>query len=131
MALELAGDTPTPYPRALTMVNRAWLDIQRSFLWSLLWGDAAVPTPMPITQGTVTTIAGSNQILGDTTASAIWLTAGLVNPITVRQFRVGQGTIYNINTLTDNHNGTATLTLSKPYVVPSVGSNFSYQIQQN
>lgn len=131
MALELSGTTPVPYPYALSLVNRAWLDIQRSFLWSFLWGDAAVPTPMPISQGSCTTVSGLNQVLGDATASALWLTAGLVNPITVRQFRVGQGTIYNINSITDNGDGTATLTLASPYVDPTVGSGVSYQIQQN
>jgi hypothetical protein len=107
------------------------MDIQRSFIWSFLWGDAAVPTPMPISEGSCTTILGSNEVLGDADASSVWLTAGLVNPITLRQFRVGQGTIYNIQTITDNGDGTATLGLETPYVDPTVGVGVSYQIQQN
>lgn len=129
MALELAGDTPVPYPRALTMVNRGWLDIQRSFLWSFLWGDAAIPTPIPITQGTVTLVIGSNLVVGDADASAVWLAQTLSpNPITTRQFRVGQGTIYNINSIDFTVPTAAIITLAGPYVDPTAGVGIGYQV---
>jgi hypothetical protein len=134
MATELAGDTPVPFPRALTMVNRGWLDVQRSFLWSFLWGDAAIPTPIPITTGTVTLVRGLSQVVGDADASTAWANTGLVNPITTMQFRIGQGTIYNIIAYDDGTSPTSpnpgfgTITLATPYVDPTSGAGSFYQI---
>jgi len=127
MAAELAGNTPIPFPYSLTLINRAWLDIQRSFMWSFLWGDAAIPTPVPITAGTVTLIRGSNIIVGDANAAAAWQATGLVNPLSTQQFRIGQGTIYNIATF----DGANTLNLETPYVDPTFGPGSGYQILQS
>ena len=125
MALELSGSTPVPYPFALTLIQRAWLDIQDSFLWSFLWGDAAIPTPVPTAAGTVTTTIGSALVVGDATASAAWA-ALPIGPlaITLQQFRVGQGTIYSIIA----YDGVSTITLNQPYVDPSQGAGIGYQI---
>ena len=110
------------------MVNRGWLDVQRSFLWSFLWGDAAIPTPVPITSGSVTLVRGLNTIVGDATASAAWMATGLVNPITTQQFRIGQGTIYNILSMDATDPTAVILTLATPYVDPTAGVASDYQI---
>src|SRR5208282_1331182 len=49
---------------------------------------------------------------------------GPANPITTRQFRVGQGTIYNIIAF----DGVNKLTLATPYVDPLQGAGTGYQI---
>lgn len=124
MARELAGQCPVPFPFAKTLVNRAWLEVQGSWLWSFLVGDASVPTPSPVTAGTVTATLGSNQVVGDATAAAAWAAIGLVNPITTQQFRIGQGTIYNIIAF----DGVNTITLDRLYVDPPSGAGQSYMI---
>ena len=117
MSLEIAGNVMTPYPLVKTYVSRAWLDVQRAYLWSFLWGDAVIPTPNPIGAGTVTTTIGSPLVIPDATALAAWSTAGLVNPLTTRQFRIGTGTIYNIIAF-DN----VKITLDKAFVDPPGGA---------
>lgn len=118
MSLELAASTPCPYPLCLTFINRSWWQIQREFLWPHLWADVTIPTPDWVTTGSVAPILGSDKIVGDATAIAKWLTLGLTIPITSRQFRVGQGTIYNIIAF----DGVNTLTLDQPFVDPSSNS---------
>jgi hypothetical protein len=112
------------YLFAQTLVNRAWMDVQRRFLWSFLWSDFSIPTPTPVSTGTVTLVAGQSTVVGDATASAAWQAMGLVNPITTRQFRVGMGTIYNII----GFDGVSTITLDRPYVDTVVGAAQGYQI---
>jgi len=129
MSAELANQCPVPFLFARTLVNRAWFNVQRKHTWSFLWGKAAIPTPIPITSGTVTVTPGSNTVIGDAAATAAWALAGLVNPLTVRQFRVGQGTIYNINAYTVA-GGFGVLTLDSPYVDPTFGAGTGYQIFQ-
>ncbi len=125
MALEVAGNVPTPYPLVKTYVNRAWLEVQRACLWSFLFGDAVIPTPTPIGAGTVTTVLGQSTVQGDATAQAAWNSQGLVVPITTMQFRIGTGTIYNI---IGYDNGAGVLTLDKPFVDPPGGAGLGYQI---
>jgi hypothetical protein len=137
MAAELTGQVPVPYPFAQTVIRRAWKLTQREFLWSFLWGDWAIATPSPVGAGTVTVTYGGNQVIGDATATAAWAVAspGLVSPLSRRQFRVGQGTIYNILSydLTSNP-PFATLTLQSPFVDPLTTypqqANVGYQILQ-
>ena len=129
MSLEIAGNVPCPYPLVKTYVSRAWQEIQRQCMWSFLWGDAAIATPNPIGAGSVTTQIGSNQVIGDATASAAWAAVGLVNPLTTQQFRVGQGTIYNIIGYDPLPNAPfGTLTLDKIFVDPPGGATSGYQI---
>lgn len=124
MALELAAQTPTPYPFCLTLVNRAWSDVQRSYRWSFLWLDGCVPTPSPISTGTVTLVIGSNQVVGDALATTTWQALPLIPPLATLQFRIGQGTIYNIIA----YDGASTLTLDRIYVDPTQGAHVGYQI---
>lgn len=124
MAMELVGSVTAPYPAYLIWVNRAWKAVQKKYLWSFLWGDAAISTPVPISAGTVTLTRGLNTVVGDATAAAAWLAIPLINAITTQQFRVAQGTIYNIIAF----DGVNTITLDKLYVDPPSGAGQGYQI---
>ena len=117
---------------ALILVNRAWKETQRTFQWSFLQNiDVAIPTFTPISNGTVTLVRGVASVVADATARAVWAGIGLVTPITTLQFRVGQGTIYNIINYQDNvPPGFATITLDRPYVDPGSGAGQGYSIQQ-
>lgn len=129
MSLELSTNTPVPFPYAKTLVNRAWKDVQGRNLWSFLFGDAAIPTPNPVSSGSVTVVLGSSVVIADANATTAWAGIGLVMPITTRQFRVNQGTIYNIIAYeTVTHAPFATITLDKPYVDPTLGVGTGYCI---
>jgi hypothetical protein len=123
MSAELAGQVPVNIQLALTLVNRAYVDIQKRFNWSFLQGiDIAIPTTPPITAGTVTLTRGSKIVTGDATAVAAWNAIGLVTPIGALQFRVGTGTIYNIVSLAGNN-----LTLDRLFVDPVTNSPLAGQ----
>lgn len=128
MASELVAQVPgIEYLFALTLVNRAWMDVQHRFLWSFLYGTWVLPTPVPVSAGSVTVTIGSPTVIGDAAASAAWQAMGLAIPITQRQFRVGQGTIYDILAF----DGTSTLTLGQAYVDPTAGAGTGYTIMLN
>lgn len=128
MSLELNSQVPVPFPFCKTLINRAWKDVQRKRIWSFLWGDAAIPTPNPISTGTVTTVLGDPKVNGDADASAAWAGLPLVMALTTRQFRVGQGTIYNIIAANFDDPTAVVLTLDKPYVDPTLGPGTGYTI---
>jgi len=130
MSSELALQCPVPFLLARILVNRAWLNVQRKHLWSFLWGKAAIPTPTIMQAGTVTVTPGSVTVVGDATAVAAWNTAGLVIPLTSRQFRVGQGTIYNIVAFPGS-GGANSIDLDTAYVDVPFGVGTSYQIFQS
>lgn len=114
---------------ARTLVNRAWLQVQTEFVWSFLWGDCAIPTPSPIQTGTVTVVPGTATITADAAASAAWTGLGLVNPLTTRQFRVDQGTIYNIIAASFTVPTAVVLTLDRAFVDPvTSNTGVGYQI---
>lgn len=125
MAWEVVGQTGMPLSLAQTFVSRAWQQVQREFLWSFLWADVAIPTPSWESSGTVTTTIGLNTVTADATAKAAWNAFGTAIPITTRQFRVGEGTIYNI-TAYDSATGIATL--DRLYVDPTAGAGTGYTI---
>lgn len=132
MSAELAGQAPVDYLFAQTLVNRAWLNVQRKHLWSFLWGKRPIPTPVPTAGGTVTLVRGQPTVVGDAAARAAWALVPLVTPLGQQQFRVGQGTIYNVLTYQDNvPPGFATLTLDQPYVDPQAGAGIQYLLMQN
>lgn len=116
MALELSGQVPVPYPFCRTLINRAWKDVQGRFIWSFLYGQWPIYTPAPISVGTATTTLGSKSVVLDAAASAAVTGLPLVFPLTVRQFRVGQGTIYNIVAADFTVPAAVVLTLDKMYV---------------
>lgn len=128
MSAELCGQVPgIEFPFATTLVNRAWREVQRAYLWSFLYGLWAIPTLVPVTGGTVTTSPNQNTVVGDATASAAWQAISNVTPIGSLQFRIGTGTIYDIV----NFDGVSTLTLGQPFVDPGAGAGLGYQIQSS
>lgn len=131
MSAEIAAQCPVPYPFARILVNRAWLNVQRKYIWSFLWGMKPIPTPNPTSAGTVTLVSGSPTVIGDAVASPAWAAIPGANPIGGQQFRVGTGTIYNIIAYQPNVPvGFATITLDTPYVDPQFGAGISYTISQ-
>lgn len=128
MSLELNSQVPVPFPFCKTLINRAWKNVQRKYIWSFLWGDAAIPTPNPISVGSVTTTLGDPTVNGDADASAAWANLPLVMALTTRQFRVGQGTIYNIIKADFTDPAAVVLTLDKPYLDPTLGPGTGYTI---
>jgi hypothetical protein len=108
---------------AQTLVNRAWKDIREARLWSWLRGVGVFIAPSNITSGTVNPTQFSKTVNLDATATAAL--NNLNNPIiTQRQFRSGQGPVYNIASY-DPVN--SKLTLDRPYLEgTAVGQ--SYQV---
>lgn len=135
MSAELALQTPVNYLFARTLVNRAWLQVQRKYIWSFLWGKVPIPTPSPTTIGSVTLTSGSATVIADANATTAWANVPGATPLSQQQFRIGTGTFYNI--VTYNPAGAppfATLTLDYPFVdpLPEPGANVGvvYQIYQ-
>ncbi len=113
----------------LPLVQRAYKDIRDSRDWSFNKGNGSWFTPSPINGGHVTTTQFSASVVGDATASALWLAIALPaapqSPITLRQFRVTGGPIYNIIV----YDGASTITLDRPYAETG-GAGGSYMIYQ-
>jgi hypothetical protein len=108
---------------AQILVNRAFRDIRESRLWSWLRGFGVLVAPQNVTGGTVAITQFSTTVTLDATANAAL--NGLTNPvITLRQFRTGQGPIYNIAGY--SHAG-STLTLDRPYMEGTTSAQ-NYQV---
>ena len=100
-----------------THIRNAWQDIRNLKGWSWQIGNTGYTVPGLVNAGSVTVNLGDTTVLGDATASAAWLSAS--NPtslITQRQFRIGQGTIYNIIALDDTDPNAVILTLDRPWI---------------
>ena len=111
---------------AQQLVNRAWHDIiENPRMWSWLRGTGVLIAPQNITGGTVSVTQYSATVTLDTNANAALnnLTFPL---ITQRQFRSGQGPVYNIAAY--NH-GAGTLTLDRLYMESSATGQ-SFQVYQ-
>ena len=110
-----------------TLVARAWQDIRKAREWSFLKQTGCVFAPSIITTGTVRVTQFSTQIVADATAAPFWnavaITQAPAYPLTLRQFRVTGGPIYNII----GWDGTNTATLDRPYAETSA-SGGSYMI---
>lgn len=110
-----------------TLVARAWQDIRKAREWSFLKQTGCVFAPSIITTGTVRVTQFSTQIVADATAAPFWnavaITQAPAYPLTLRQFRVTGGPVYNII----GWDGTNTATLDRPYAETSA-SGGSYQI---
>lgn len=112
---------------ARTHLNEAWRDIRNMTGWSFQHGHGGFGTPSVINGGTVTVAFGSNTVVGDATAAALWATGSVPGSLlTQRQFRVGAGTIYNIIA----YDGASTLTLDRFYFDTAAGTNLGYAIYQ-
>lgn len=130
MSAELQGIVPVPSPYAPTLIQRAWRDVQREYFWSFRWVDFSIPTPITVTTGTVTLTRGLTTVTGDAAASAAWAAIPSVTPITSQQFRVGQGTFYNIIAANFSVPTAAVLTLDRAYVDTPTGAGSAYQIYE-
>ena len=133
MIAEMRG-TVTNYSALLarTHIRNAWTDIRKMKGWSFQLANGGFGTPGLVNAGSATTAFGSNQVIGDATATAAWATASTPGSlITQRQFRVGASTIYNIIAYDTTTNAPfATLTLDRPWIDTSSGSGQGYSIYQ-
>jgi len=114
MAQEMTGRVPNlDIDLAITMVREAWKSVRKLRGWSFQLGQGGFAAPSKYGAGTVSATYGSDQIVGDATASAGWATLSQFGSlITQRQFRIGGGTIYDIIAL----DGVSTLTLDRPLI---------------
>ncbi len=102
---------------ARTHLRNAWTDIRNLKGWSFQVANTGYTVPGLVNAGAVTTVLGSPLVTGDATASAAWATASTaVSLITQRQFRIGQGTIYNIIAADFSTPTAAVLTLDRPWI---------------
>jgi hypothetical protein len=118
---------------ARTHLREAWTDIRNMKGWSFQLGNGGFGTPGLTEAGSVTVTFGANTVLGDAQASAAWATASQAGSLlTQQQFRVIQGTIYNIVAYTAPVSPSlfATITLDRPYYDTIAGADFGYSIYQ-
>ena len=117
---------------ARTHIKNSWTDIRNLRGWSWQIGNTGYTVPGLVNAGSVTVNLGDTTVTGDATASAAWLSAS--NPtslITQRQFRVGQGTIYNIIALDGTDPNAVILTLDRPWIdAYYLGPTQGYSIYQ-
>src|SRR5277367_4308187 len=131
MQSELRGSVPkVPFAFTGTLINRAWRQVRESNLWSFNLFESSWITPPLVNSGTVTATQGSPTLTFDLTVAVPALLASQAanpySPITVRQFRVGVGGIYNIITM---NFGTGVATLDRPFADVG-GANIVYQVYQ-
>lgn len=133
MIAELRGCVPN-YSASLarTHLKNSWTDIRNLKGWSFQIGSTGYTVPGLLNTGSVTVTLGSATVTGDAAASAAWATAS--NPtslLTQRQFRTGQGTIYNIIAADFTVPSAAVLTLDRPWIDSYyLGSGQGYSIYQ-
>lgn len=129
-AAELKSWFPQIDPLACnTLVQRAYQDIRKSREWSFLKKVGVWFAPSPITTGTVAVTFLANTVVFDATAAplvnAVAVTSPPEQPLTVRQFRVTGGPLYNIVAW----DGVNTATLDRPYTEMSAAGG-SYMVYQ-
>jgi hypothetical protein len=120
------------YPALLarTHIIDAWRDIRNLRGWSFQLGNGGFGTPGLTNAGTCTVAFGGNTVTADANATIAWATASQFGSlITQQQFRVGEGTIYNIIAYAVV-GGFATITLDRPYIDTEAGAELSYSIYQ-
>lgn len=127
MYSELLGMVPK-FPLSLSkkLINRAWEDVRNFNLWSFqLYDGPQWISPPIINSGTVSVTRGSATVAADATAAAA-ITAGIASYSTIpqRQFRVGNGSIYNIIAW-----ATPNLTLDRSYG-EATNASAEYRIYQ-
>lgn len=115
MIAAVRGSVPKcPFPAAKKFVDNAWRDVRKQNIWSFqLYDRYQWIAPDQVDSGTATAVQGDDEVVVDVTAAAaIDAASTSYSLITQRQFRIGQGTIYNI---WGWDSGTRTLTLDRPY----------------
>ena len=133
MMAELRGSVPKlPFAFTKTLINRSWRDIRESNLWSFNLFESSWITPPVCTLGTVTATQGLATITFDATAIAALLASVIANiysPLTLRQFRIGSGGIYNIQTLDPGFAANGIVTLDRIFGDPTA-AGAAYQVYQ-
>jgi hypothetical protein len=113
----------------LPLVQRAYQDVRNAREWSFLKKTSAWFSPSPIIIGTCIVKQFLDIVVADATAAPLWLAVALPaapqSPLTLRQFRVAGGPIYNII----GFDGVDTITLDRPYLGPDDNAA-SYMIYQ-
>lgn len=106
--------------RSKKLINRAFKYVQDSSLWSFQLGIGGFSTPGVTTAGSISIpFLGSNQIIGDATATAAWQALGFYWAPTVQQIRAQGYSIYSIIAFDTTTNAPfGTLTLDRPFVDP-------------
>jgi hypothetical protein len=117
-----------------TLINRAWDVVRNSNLWSFQLQQGGFSTPGVTTAGSISIPGGigSNQLVGDATATAAWAALPLYFAPPLQQIRATGYSIYSIIAydLTSNP-PFATLTLDRPFVDPLPSfSGVGYQMFQ-
>jgi hypothetical protein len=120
----------------LPFVQQAYKDIRKSRKWSFLRQNGILYVPQQIITGTVATTQFNSQVVFDATATAALAVIGLTpappqSPLTLMQFRITGGPLYNITAWANNtpSAGLSTATLNRPYTEQS-GAGLSYQVYQ-
>ncbi len=119
---------------ARTHIQNSWADIRNMRGWSFQLVKSGFGTPGLVNAGTVTVAFGSATVTADATATAAWATTSQYGSLlTQRQFRVGQGTIYNIIAYAVV-GGFGQITLDRPFIDTGASasgtSGASYSIYQ-
>ena len=106
--------------RSKRLINRAWKIVQDSCLWSFQLQQGGFSTPEITTDGSISVpYLGSNQIIGDATATAAWSAQSLYWAPTVQQIRAQGFSIYSIIAFDTTTNAPfGTLTLDRPFIDP-------------
>jgi len=137
---QFAAETKVWFPQidplaCNTLVQRAYQDIRKSREWSFLKKEGVFFTPSPITTGTVAVTFLQNTVVFDATAApllnAVATTTPPEMPLTLRQFRVTGGPLYNVVGWVFNSpsTGLGTATLDRAYTEESAAGG-SYMIYQ-
>jgi hypothetical protein len=132
--IQLAAEIKSWFPQidplaTQTLIQRAYQDIRKSREWSFLKKTGVFFVPSIITTGAVTTTFLGSTVVADATAAPLWNAVALTQPpdmpLTVRQFRVTGGPIYNIVAW----DGVNTATLDRPYTETGAAGG-SYMVYQ-
>jgi len=134
MIAELRGQVPkVPLPFCATLINRAWGEIRKNWLWSFNLYESSWISPPVLTTGTITVVQGSDTVQFSAAAIAAINTWQIQNPYTlVTQCQVRPGNvagIAQIYNLIQYDQITGAATLDRIYADPS-GTNVAYQLYQ-
>ena len=105
--------------RAKRLINRSFKIVQDSSLWSFQLVQGGFSTPNISTGGSVTVALGSNQVIGDATATAQWAALPFYWSPTRQQFRAQGYSVYSIIAFDVTTNAPfGTLTLDRNFIDP-------------
>lgn len=124
---ELVGDIPRlDVLKSKLIVNDAWRDIRDARLWSFLVAECTLLAPNLTNSGSGAVTFGSKAVVVNSTAAAAINAIPSQTPVTLQQFRVSYGPVYNIVAWNP---GTLTLTLDRIYA-ESTAASTQFQIYQ-